>query len=88
MKRIPQGRYSKEFREEAAKHVIEQGLSVPEASRRLDIPKSTLSYWVKSSKTGNLGSIGKNRRGLTEVELELAKLRRELAKVKMERDIF
>jgi len=46
MKRIPQGKYSKEFREEAVKHVTEQGLSVPEASRRLDIPKSTLSYWV------------------------------------------
>ncbi len=60
MKRIPQGRYSKEFRKEAVKHVIEQGLSVPEVSRRLDISKSTLSYWVKSSKAGNLGSIGSN----------------------------
>lgn len=88
MKRIPQGRYSKEFREEAVKHVTEQGLSVPEASRRLDIPKSTLSYWVKSSKAGNLGNIGKNRCELTDTELELAKLRRELAKVKMERDIL
>jgi transposase len=88
MKRIPQGRYSKELREEAVKHVIEQGLSVPEASRRLDIPTSTLSYWVKSSKAGNLESIGKNRRELTDVELELAKLKRELAKVKMERDIL
>ena len=87
MKRIPQGRYSKEFREEAVKHVIEQGLSVPEASPRLDIPKSTISYWVRASKAGNLGSIGKNRRELTDVDLEMAKLRRELAKVKMERDI-
>jgi transposase-like protein len=26
MKRIPQGRYSKEFREEVVKHVTEQGL--------------------------------------------------------------
>jgi len=62
-------------------------LSVPDASRRIDIPRSTLSYYVKSNKAGNLGNIGKDRRELTDVELELAKLRRELAKVKMERDI-
>lgn len=88
MKRIPHGKYSKEFREEAVKHVIEQGLSVPEASSRLDIPKSTLNYWVKSSKAGNLKNIGSNRRVLTDVEMELANLKRELAKVKMERDIL
>lgn len=88
MKRIPHGRYSKEFRVEAVNHVIEQGLSIPEASRRLDVPKSTLNYWVKSSKEGNLGNIGQNRRELSVVEQELSKLRRELAKVKMERDIL
>ncbi len=88
MKRIPQGRYSREFRKEVVKHVIEQGLSVPEASRRLDVPKSTISHWVRACKDGSLGSIGKNRRELSDVDLELAKLRRELAKVKMERDIL
>lgn len=36
----------------------------------------------------NLKNIGRNRRELTDVELELANLRRELAKVKMERDIL
>lgn len=35
MKRIPQGRYSKEFREEAVKLVIEQRLSVPEAGQQV-----------------------------------------------------
>jgi transposase-like protein len=38
MKRIPQGSYSKEFREEAVKLVIAQDLSIPEASMRLDVP--------------------------------------------------
>jgi transposase-like protein len=36
MKRIPQGRYSKEFREEAVKLVVTQGLSVPEANDSCD----------------------------------------------------
>lgn len=88
MKRIPQGRYSKELREESVKLVIDQNLSIPEASRRLDIPKSTISNWVKASKDGKLGNIGKNRRELSDTELELARLKRELAQVKMERDIL
>lgn len=46
MKRIPQGRYSKEFREEAVKLVAEQGFPVPEASRHPDVLKSTISHWV------------------------------------------
>ncbi len=53
MKRIPQGRYSKEFREEVVNHVIEQGLSVPEVSRCLDVPKATARHWVKFSKITN-----------------------------------
>ena len=56
MKRIPQGRYSKEFREEAVRLVVDQELSVPEAARRLDIPKSTISNWVRAQKAGKLGS--------------------------------
>lgn len=88
MKRIPQGRYSKEFREEAVKLVEAQNLSIPDVSRRLDVPKSTITSWVKASKAGRLGDIAKNRRVLSDAELELARLRRELAQVKMERDIL
>ncbi len=88
MKRIPQGRYSKEFREESVKLVIDQNISIPEVSRRLDVPKSTISNWVRASKAGRLGNIGKNRRELSDTELELARLKRELAQVKMERDIL
>jgi transposase len=65
MKRIPQGRYSEEFREEAVKLVVDQGLSIPEMSRCLDVPKSTISNWLRASKAGRLGNIGKNRRELS-----------------------
>ncbi len=37
---------------------------------------------------GKLGEIGKSYRTLSDTELELAKLRRELSEVKMERDIL
>ena len=88
MKRVPQGRYTKEFREEAVKLVIEEKLSWAEAAHRLSLPASTLGNWVKVYKSGKLGDIGKTYRPLTEVEMELARAKKELAVVKMERDIL
>jgi transposase len=49
---------------------------------------STISYWVKGFKAGKLGEIGKGQRPLTDVEMELARMKKELAEVKMERDIL
>jgi transposase len=43
---------------------------------------------VKASKAGRLGELGKTYRPLTEVEMELARAKKELAEVKMERDIL
>lgn len=88
MERIPNGKYTKEFRVEAVKLVTEGELSVPEAGRRLSLPPSTLNTWVKAYKAGKLGDVGKNQKPLSEVELELARTKRELAEVKMERDIL
>ena len=88
MKGVPQGRYTKEFREEAVELVTEEKLSLPEAARRLSLPPSTLGNWVKQFKAGRLGEIGKTYRPLTEIEMDLARTKRELAEVKMERDIL
>ena len=88
MKRVPQGRYTREFRREAVKVVIEEELSLPEAGRRLSLPPSTLGYWVKLHKAGKLGDVGKTYRPLSDVEMELARTKKELAMVKMERDIL
>ncbi|MFC1957661.1 transposase [Chloroflexota bacterium] len=73
MKRGPQGRYSKEFREEAVKLVTEERLSVPEAGRRLSLPPSTIVNWVKKFKAGELREIGKTYRPLTDVEMYLSR---------------
>jgi len=88
MEKIPYGKYSKEFRTEAVKLVIDGGLSVPEAGRRLSVPASSLRTWVKAFQEGKLSDVGSNRKELSEVELEMARLRKELAEVKMERDIL
>ncbi len=88
MKGVPQGRYTKEFREEAVKLVTEEKLSLPEAARRLSLPPSTLGNWVKRFKAGSLGEVGKTYRPLTEIEMELARTKKELVEVRMERDIL
>jgi len=76
------------LREEAVKLVTEEKLSLPEAARRLSLPLSTLGNWIKACKEGRLGAIGKTYRPLTEIEMELARTKKELADVKMERDIL
>lgn len=88
MERIPRAYYTKELREEAVKLVTEGGLSIPEVGRRLSIAASTIRYWVKAHISGKLIEVGKQRRPLTEVELELSRVKRELAQVKMERDFL
>ena len=88
MGRIPNGRYTPEFRAEAVKMATDGGLSVLEVSKRLSLPKSTLENWIRASKAGHLGKIGKGQRPLTEMERELAQVKRELTLARMERDIF
>ena len=88
MKRGPQGRYTKELREEAVKMVLEEKLSIPEAARRLSLPPSTLTNWIKAYKEGKLGDIGKTYRPLTEIEMELAKVKKENANLRMDCDIL
>jgi transposase len=87
MERVPRAVYTKEFKEEAVKMVTEAGLSVPEVARRVSVSTSTIAYWVKMAKEGRLSNGGKQR-PITEEQMELARLKRENAELKMERDIL
>lgn len=88
MERIPKGIYTPEFRVEAVKLVESSGMSVGRAAKQLSIPKSTLDNWVRASREGKLTEIGKNLRQPSELELELARTRKELAEVKLELDLL
>jgi transposase len=87
MERVPKGVYTKEFKEEAVKLITEAGLSIPEVGRRLSVGKSTIEYWVRQAKKGSL-SDERNRRPVTTEEMEVNRLRREVAELRMERDIL
>ena len=88
MERLPRERYTKEFREETVKLITEEKLSIPEVGRRLNLAPSTVGNWVKAYKAGRLGEVGKTYRPLTEIEMELYRTKKELAEVRMERDIL
>jgi transposase len=88
MQQLPKVSYSPEFRDESVRLHLEDKLPVTEIAKRLSLPRGTLKNWVAAARQGKLGEIGKSQKPLTEMEIELSKLRRELAEVKMERDLL
>jgi transposase len=88
MERIPRGVYTQEFRAEAVRLIEQDGVPITEVSRRLSVPKGSLKKWLYTYRSGKLGEIGKHQKPMTEAELELARLRKELAEVKLERDLL
>ena len=78
--------YTAEFRAEAVKLVLAQGLTLQEASQRISVPKGTLAGWVANARGGKpAGTPG--ARTVAELEVENKQLRKELAHTCMERDI-
>jgi transposase len=88
MEQIPRQQYTKEFREQAVRLVLEQQVTIPEAARRLSMSGKTLKNWVGRARRGQLATVGASRRPVTELEAELSRLKRDLAEARMERDIL
>lgn len=77
-------RHNEEFKREAVKLVTDQGYSVAEAARSLGLDSSLLRSWKLKYGTEQNG-VAKMRE--TEQE-ELARLREENRRLRMERDIL
>jgi len=86
MEKSSRAKYSPEFRQQSVKFFKESGLALIEAAKRLSLPKGTLKNWIYADKKGELVALGKNQKPLPELELELSRVKRELAEVRMERD--
>jgi transposase len=79
--------YSKQFKIDAVKLVTEQGYKVSEAARNLGIHHSSLRHWKKQLETdGNQSFPGKGN--MTSDKEELYRLRKEVKKLQMEREIL
>ena len=81
----PRGKYTTEFKLEAVR-LVEGGQSATVKVKVLGMPKQTLDNWVRRSEKGQL--IGVGDKPVAPEQMELARLRAGLARVKMERDIL
>ena len=81
--------YSLEFKRDAAQLIISKGYTYPEATSSLAVSASALRRWVAAEKNQTLkkDSSTKSQLNLTDHE-ELLKLRKENARLKMEREIL
>jgi transposase len=79
--------YDNEFKNNAIRLCLRSGRQINEIALELGIPKDTLGGWVaKYKKHGEHAFPGKGH--LRPEDAEIAKLRRELAIVREERDIL
>lgn len=66
MNRGPKGRYTKEFREQAVKLVLVDGLSQREVAGRLSLSVKTLGAWVVAERKGTLTNVGETQKPQSE----------------------
>jgi len=77
-------KYTKEFKEQTVKLVLEQGQSVAKTAEDLGMSQSTLDKWVRQFR-----ELKADPKALTKSQLdELKRLRREVQLLKMERDLL
>ena len=86
MEKLRRKAYTLEFKQEAAR-LVESGQRISEAARSLGIVEQTLANWVKVHRAGRLRGAGGSAQ-LTAEQMEIRRLRAELARVTMERDIL
>ena len=86
MIKATRARYTLEFKQEAVR-LVESGQSIAAASRRLGLVEQTLFNWVKAHREGTLKGADSPSK-VTAEQMEISRLRAELARVTMERDIL
>lgn len=79
--------FSGEFKLEAVRLVRDRGVSIAQASRDLDVHENVLRKWVRQFAADPEQAFPGHGRMKPE-QLEIERLRREVAKLKAERDIL
>lgn len=79
--------FSREFKVEAVRLVVERGVKVSQAAKDLGIHENVLRKWVRDNQA-DLKQSFPGRGRMKPDDAEVARLRRELAKTKAERDIL
>ncbi|GAB6852873.1 transposase [Paraburkholderia kururiensis] len=80
----PRARYTLEFKIEAVR-MVRNGQSQAATAKILGISTQTLNAWFKADDAGKLNGAAKQ---VSAEQMEIVRLRAELARVKMNRDIL
>jgi transposase len=79
--------FSREFKIEAVKLVTERGVAVAQACRELELSESVLRRWMRELEDAPVGAFSGHGRPSAE-QAEIVALRKEVARLKAERDIL
>ena len=80
-------KFSREFKVEAVRLVNERGVAVAQAGRDLDVHANVLRKWVREIGSDPIQAFPGHGQQKPE-QLEIDRLRREVTKLKAERDIL
>ncbi|BCA58717.1 transposase [Sphingomonas sp. HMP6] len=80
-------KFSREFKLEAVKLVRDRGVAVAQAAHDLDLHENVLRKWVREAEADPQSAFPGNGQMKPEQQ-EIERLRRELARMKAERDIL
>jgi transposase len=80
-------RFTKEFKVEAVRLVRDRGVSIAQASRDLDVHENLLRKWVKAFDADPRQAFP-GQGNMKPEQAEIERLRREVQKLKAERDIL
>jgi len=78
--------YTQEFKLEAVRQV-RAGQAIAVVAKVLGIPKASLGNWVRQSRKGIVTGVVDKPSSVTPEQMEIARLRAEVARLRMERDI-
>ena len=84
---VKRRQFSKEFKIEAVRLVNERGVSVVQAAKDLDVHENVLRKWVRDVAEDAQHAFPGHGQMKPE-QAEIARLQKEVAKLKMERDIL
>lgn len=85
MLKLPKQEYTTEFKKQAVAQV-NGGRGIAAIARELGMSEQTLRNWVKAAKEGKLTGCG--GKAVTPEQMELSRLRAEVARLKRENEIL
>lgn len=85
---VTRKQYTKEFKLDAISLVLEQGFTIADAARSLEITAGMLGRWIKEHRAPDDGQAFRGNGKLTPEQLEIRGLKLQIRQLKLERQIL